>query len=428
MHYQPVVDRFPVPVPLDPIAAILFVAAFVACAIATLKRPSYGVAALAFVQPFAWAHSVFSTNVTFPKVVLLAVMVGLLGHRPLLTKLASPQAWRIFVSLCVVLVATAVTVFVAAERTPVLRETLKAAEYALLFATAFAAFAIDRNDRLVLRAIAISVVLVALTALVQEVIGAPSGLKLGNAVVPRIAGALEGPNKLAGYLEVAIAILGAWCIAAPSRLTALALGLSGTTLVLTFSRGGLAGGAIVVAMLVFTAGSVAWRGLRPLWIGATVGAAATGAWAILVHSLGIFRFTSFEASYSGGVGNRPELWSAAWRMWRSHPLLGIGAGNFERQVGLVLYGVRTHANSWYLQALAEGGIVLFSATIAFLATTIGALWRVARQSPWATGALAVTIALALHQILDLLVFYPKVGGPWIIAIALGVAAVAPTRE
>ena len=50
------------------------------------------------------------------------------------------------------------------------------------------------------------------------------------------------------------------------------------------------------------------------------------------------------------------------------------------------------------------------------------------RSPFIVAAFAASIALGLHQIVDLLVFYPKVGGWWWIVLGLGAAQLAaPTR-
>ena len=75
-----------------------------------------------------------------------------------------------------------------------------------------------------------------------------------------------------------------------------------------------------------------------------------------------------------------------------------------------------------IRSLAEGGIVLFAATIAFIGSVVASLIRFVRSSPWTAGALASTAALCAHQLLDYIVFYPKAGVPWMIAIGLGLAA------
>ncbi|MGB7016060.1 MAG: O-antigen ligase family protein, partial [Candidatus Cybelea sp.] len=159
------------------------------------------------------------------------------------------------------------------------------------------------------------------------------------------------------------------------------------------------------------------------------GAAGCAWWAIYAHTPGVLRISLAPSAYAGGVGNRDELWRAAWRTFLAHPLLGAGAGNFELELPKFgVYGVRTHANSWYLQSLAEGGVVLFGATLALIGASIGAFLRrpfvasLRAQPPWVLAAVAASIALALHQIVDDFVFYPKVGAPWF--LLLGIAAAA----
>jgi O-antigen ligase len=170
--------------------------------------------------------------------------------------------------------------------------------------------------------------------------------------------------------------------------------------------------------------------LRPAAGGLAIGIAGALWWAVYAHTPGVLRASLEPTLYAGGVGNRSELWHAAWRMWRAHPILGVGAGNFEFLLAAYgVAGVRTHANSWYLQSLAEGGLLLFAATIALLATIIasfgyaGSLRRLRAASPWALAALAATVALALHQIVDYVVFYPKVGSAWWLLIGIAAAAV-----
>jgi UDP-GlcNAc:undecaprenyl-phosphate GlcNAc-1-phosphate transferase len=59
-----------------------------------------------------------------------------------------------------------------------------------------------------------------------------------------------------------------------------------------------------------------------------------------------------------GAGNRYDYWRIAWRMWKDHPLLGVGAGNYPRDY----YQLRAttedieQPHSVELQSLAELGL------------------------------------------------------------------------
>lgn len=429
MTYRPVVDYVAVPTPLDPFSAVFFVGAFFAAAMLTVRRPAYGLCALLLATPIAFAHDLAATTITLPKCVLLGVLLGLTTYTGVARRLRRRPAPLLAAALACYIAATALSVLDAAHPVAAIRETLKWVEYAAFFVAAFACYALDADDAALAAAAAVAGIAVAISALVQEVAGAPSGLYIGTAIVPRIAGLLEGPNQLSAYCTVAVATLGAWALVRRTRLLDAALALVVFADVLTFSRAGIASLPIVVAILVLWAGRRAWPALAPAVVGAIAGIGGAVWWAIYSHTPGILRVSLAPSAYAGGVGNRGELWGAALRMWQDHPLLGVGAGNFELELPEYgVYGVRTHANSWYLQSLAEGGIVLFSATLAMVGASIGAFLekplvaRLRAQPPWVIAALAASIALALHQTVDDFVFYPKVAGAWF--LLLGIAAAA----
>ncbi|MGC9992436.1 MAG: O-antigen ligase family protein [Candidatus Cybelea sp.] len=429
MTYRPVVDYVAVPTPLDPFSAVFFVAAFFAAAMLTVRRPAYGLCALLLATPIAFAHDLAATTITLPKCVLLGVLLGLTTYTGVARALRRRPAPLLATALACYIVATALSLLDATHPVAVIRETLKWVEYAGFFVAAFACYALDADDAVLAAAAAIAGIAVALSALVQEVAGAPSGLYIGAAIVPRIAGLLEGPNQLSAYCTIAVATLGAWALVRRTRLLDVAVALVVFADVLTFSRAGIVSLPIVVAILVLWAGRRAWPALAPAALGAIAGVSGAVWWAIYAHTPGILRVSLASSAYAGGVGNRGELWGAALRMWRDHPLLGVGAGNFELDLPEYgVYGVRTHANSWYLQSLAEGGIVLFLATLAMVSASIGAFLekplvsRLRAQPPWVIAALAASVALALHQTVDDFVFYPKVAGAWF--LLLGIAAAA----
>lgn len=432
MTYRPVVDRVAVSLALDPFSATLFVAVFVAAALLAARRPAYGLCALVLCTPIAFAHDIFATTITLPKCALLGVLVGLTTHAGARSSLRKSPAPLLLATLGAYVLATALTALDAAHRGAVLRETLKWIEYAAFFVAAFLCYRLDPDDAPILGATAIAALAVSLSALAQEFAGAPSGLYVGPAIVPRIAGLLEGPNQLSAYCSIALAALCAWAVVRRSALLGVGLTLVVLADVLTFSRAGILCGLLAVAIVALWGGRRAWPALRPAALGAAAGLVGAGWWALYAHTPGVLRITLAPSAYAGGVGNRGELWSAAWRMWRDHPLLGVGAGNYELELPRYgVYGVRTHANSWYLQSLAEGGTLLFLATLALVGASIGAFARrpllrtLRAQSPWVVAALAASVAMALHQGVDDFVFYPKVGGAWFLLLGIAAAAMRP---
>ena len=422
MTYHPVIDQFPVIPPLDPWSAAVFAAAFVVALALTSRRPAYGLCALIVVLPFALYREVFATAMTLPRPVLLGVLAGITTYSGAWKSLRSRSALLLLGALSAYLAATALSGIDAHHPELVVRETFKVFEYALFFVAAYVCYRLDPDPAPPAGALAAIAIVVSLTALAQEVLGAPSGLYVGRAIVPRIAGVLEGPNQLAGYYDLLVPVLAAWAVTQRSALTGAALFLAMTADVLTFSRSGLIAVAIAAAVLVAIYGRAMLTALRPAFAGTIAGLLVVAGWGAYAQSANVFRL-SVESAYAGGVGNRGQLWDAALRMWRRHPLLGVGAGNYELELPFYgVLGVRTHANNWYLQSLAEGGILLFGATVAVAGAIAAAFAREVRRSPWIAGAAAASVAICLHQIADYLVFFPKIGMTW--WLLLGIAAAA----
>lgn len=438
MHYHPVVDQVIRANPLDPIAAITYVAIFAAVALLAARRPAHGLAAFVVLIPFALYRDIFGTTITLPKVALLGIIVGLTAYRGVPELLRARPAARLLILGGLVCAGMALSVLQATYVHPALRETLKALEYLLVFAAAYACFRLDRDAAVLQWAIVIVTALVALLALAQEVLGAPSGMYFNNVVIPRIAGPLEGPNQLAGYLEISIAMLGSFLCARPSKLVACTLGLAAFADVLTFSRAGLLAAVIAVVVIVIVYRRRALALIAPLASGIALGAIAVGIWSESVRVTGgstgggvdLFnRHTLTGTSYAGGVGSRGELWRAAFTMLRKRWALGVGAGNYELLLPTVgLKNIRTHSNSLYIQAWVEGGVPLLLATLGLVYASIATFVRGARSSPFIAGALAASVALALHQIVDYLVFYNKVGEWWWVVLALGAAELTTRKK
>lgn len=408
-------------------ALALLCAAGIVILLLTLRRPIWGLGALILTDPFLFAYAVHGTTVTLPKVALAAVMVALVPRLRTLsgesgrTLVALLAAQGLFIAT--ILAATPHAAFHGAA----LRETFKAVQYAATLLTAYAAYRLDPREDIVRVFLAAVTMLVTLLAFAQLYGGAMESEIIAGHTMTRIAGPLEGPNQLSGFLGVVVPAMFAFALWKPALLierTAIALGLLGC--VMTYSRGGVAALVLALALLL------ALR-YRAQWRTALGAAAAAGFVAILALALGVFSGAlhghaqaifgpTGDNAFNGGLGSRVDLWHGAYAMWRSHPLFGIGPGNFEYAIGRYDPGVRTHANSMYFQTLAEQGIAGFLALLALTAASIGIFLRRA-SSPLAFGACAVALAMAFHQILDCMLFYPKVGVMWWIVLALGAAAV-----
>ena len=416
-------------VPLDALAALAFAGAGIAGALLTAKRPAFGIAFLLVAGPFAWAHDIGPTQLSFPKVVLLGVLLGLAVRRAPLGALRDPRVRPLVGGAFAILAVTALTAIPATYIDATLRETLKAAEYLLAFAAASLAIATAEDEAVVRASVLAGCALVCATALAQYATGAPSGALIDGRVIPRIAGALEGPNQLAGYLDLAIPVLLAGALGR-DRLRAATwsvLAVAIATDVLTLSRSGLLGAAAGIAVvLAFRARGTALA----LWL-----AAAAAVLFALVAVLGsrfgfLQRFLSLgEVQRENGLGTRAELWRAAIALSKTDPALGIGAGNFELLLPAAgLVGVRTHANSVYLQSLAEGGLALFFALLWTIVSAIALCLRAAPRSALLLGIGAATFGFAVHQVFDVLTFFPKVGGFWWLLLGAGTGRLHALEE
>ena len=412
---------------LDALSAIVFACVAIGIAMLTFRRSANGVAALIAVTPFAYAHYIAGTSITLSKAALAGFVVALLVQRPALGMLRDPRALRLLAALAGLLGAMLLSGLFAEHREAVAREVAKWIEYGIIFIAALVAFASDPDDRPIWRTLAGVTALVAVLGLAQEFIGAPSGEFVRGIPIPRIAGPLEGPNQFSGWLGIALPMLFARVLVHRDGWLVGAAVLAAIADALTLSRSGIA--AVALACVVVLIVTRPPRVVRFRFAGGAL--AIGGILVVLGLSLGFqARFFSLaEVPQPDHLGNRAELWRAALDLWRMSPIVGIGAGNYELELGRVgLPDVHTHANSIYLQSLAETGIVGFLATLALVWASIQTFAGTLSRRPLVIGVLGASVCLALHQVFDYLVFFPKVGEFWWLVLAIGVVEVINARN
>lgn len=202
----------------------------------------------------------------------------------------------------------------------------------------------------------------------------------GQYDVARASGTVGDPNELASVL-VAGVILAAVLVVLVKKSPALrlaaaaAVGLCTLGLLFTFSRGGLVALGCAIVASVFVGGRY-----RPaiLSVMAIVGLLGVGYITAVAPQASRDRITKLD----GGTG-RTDIWRIGGRMVSSHPVRGVGSGNFQlssvhyllQNPGVVRFDYFVDhpkvAHNTYLHVLAELGLVglgLFLAIIGFAAT------------------------------------------------------------
>ncbi|MEO8358498.1 MAG: O-antigen ligase family protein [Vicinamibacteria bacterium] len=126
--------------------------------------------------------------------------------------------------------------------------------------------------------------------------------------------------------------------------------------------------------------------------------------------------------------SRWELWSVALRMWKSHPLLGVGPDNFRWTYGAVAekstFDTRVFANNMFLEIAATLGTLGLVAFVAGLVVALRQGWAQAPHSDVALTAFAILVAMTVHGLADYLLAFT--GHYLVFGFAMGALARRPT--
>jgi len=155
----------------------------------------------------------------------------------------------------------------------------------------------------------------------------PSGFDPFLESQTRLGGAVGDPNTLAAVLlpALGVCVFTVGAVNEPWLRTAAVAGafFLSFAVLLTGSRGGLVGLAVFLAIILIVARSLRSRIMLVLvgFVTVLIGFSMFG----LLPESGE-RLTRFSER---GGGGRIDIWRVALSIWRDHPLLGIGAGNFR---------------------------------------------------------------------------------------------------
>ena len=429
-----------------------------AAALAILRWPALGFIPLAFGIPFGAARAFllggFSVSLSQP---LLAVISAAWAARR--TALGEGRIRRLPLTMPLLVFWGVISLGLlpAQDLSSALTEWLKWAE--VLWVYLLVGSIVGPSERLgLLGALCAAGALEAALGLYQFLFQVgPAGFILFGRYM-RAYGTFRQPNPFGGYLGLLLPLgyASVWAGArralsrrAPLKervLWGLALGASllmALGIVASWSRGALVGVLGGLALVALRLGRRTWFILLilALLIGilapALLGALPAGfierlgdAFALIGQDLSTVEIT--DANFA--LVERYAHWQAAWRMFAQHPWFGVGVGQYPAVYPSVAVprwqDPLGHAHNYYLNILAEGGLVGLGAYCALMLATLITLWRRSgKASGWeralALGALGMWGHLMAHSLFDNLYVHEMY---LLVAIVLAMAAPWPSER
>lgn len=98
---------------------------------------------------------------------------------------------------------------------------------------------------------------------------------------------------------------------------------------------------------------------------------------------------------SDSLGYRLSFWRAGLQMFREHPIIGVGVGQFRYRFAdyaTIQFLRQPDAHNIYVEQLAETGVIGFALFLLVIGSTIRDLWRLTMQQSAVRYAAAATLA------------------------------------
>jgi O-antigen ligase len=394
-------------------------------ALAVLRYPTVGFCLLGISVPWG---SPYTLNVGSFPVTPTDLLVALLGFAWLVrivTWRLNPfgaAPWIVYVGLFLAAIALSMTQSLDVRASE--REIVKWLELATVYLAGTSFIRDRRQVHLILAAIIAGGVSQALLGFAQ------TGLSLGPAsfaaqrLALRAYGTFDQPNPYAGYLNLVLPLSLAMVLVGPrDRLRAwygAATVVMAAAVLASESRGALLAGFVAISVML----ALIYRAfLGALFLGvlSLIGTALLALSGLLPLSefdrfltpLGLANVTFNDVNNSNfSAVERAAHWLAGVRMFESHPLLGVGIGNYSAAYPAYhprgWYASLDHAHDYYINIAAEAGIIGLTVYVLLVGS---ALWysfvalRRSREPIFRAVGLGVTgalVATSFHNIFDVL--------------------------
>jgi len=449
---------------------VVAVAGTAAC-LAILLRPTLALYGLAFAVPFGSLRELSLGGMTIGAnhLLVLGLTVAWLLRMAAFRRVRLARS-PLTAALFCYLGTMAISLWAARDLVPATKEMVKWVELLLLYL--FVASPRDflrasepgpGERRALVAALLLAGILQGALGIYQFVcqVGPPGFVLLGRYM--RAHGTFSQPNPFGGYLGLLLPLAYAMALTLwPEALHAcqqhrlwsitlwtlaiLASVVMLTALVMSWSRGAMLGfaiGAGLVALALLTSRGLALG--RRVWtvmaIIALVLLLASPALPTILPGGLVERLTDFTR-YLGtpdltaieitdenfATIERLAHWDAAWRMFAIQPWLGVGTGQYASvypSVSLPRWeDPLGHAHNYYLNVLAEGGLLGLAGYLGFALVALLIAWRSARKERgWrrglALGALGMLGHLLAHGVFDNLFVHEMY---LVVAMVLGMAA------
>jgi O-antigen ligase len=396
-----------------------------AAVLVTLRWPVAGLVLFVFSVPWGGGFPVplAGAPVTSTELIVAALTAawlvsGVVERRlPLGTRL-----WTPYLILFLAVIGASMTQAVDLHAS--MREVLKWLEMTLVYLAACWFLRSRRDLHIVIAALALAGVSQAMLGYIQFGfhLGPQAFAVRGNFI--RAFGTFDQPNPYAGYLNMVFPLaltmaLGGGTRAGQPLYGVAALLMAGAVLV-SESRGALlaalVANSIVLAILY-------WRYRLLASVAVVIGAIGgllstfslvpTGPFERLLDAAGLGNVSFGNVTNANfSAVERAAHWLAGVRMFATHPLLGVGIGNYADAYPAYhprgWYDPLEHAHNYYINIAAEAGVAGLLAYLLLIGSAVwyccALLWRLRDRRLLAVvlGVLGALVATSFHNLFDVL--------------------------